>query len=301
MSSATWAGLRLSVVFMLFVLFASASIAGQCPVNVNLISNGDAEAQQTVTGNSDQDVTGWENETGAITVVRYGEAGGFPTATDPGPASRGNFFFSGGPSSALATATQRIDVSGCSTLIDTGGLTYDVSGYFGGRVGQNDRARLDLQFYNSSNTQIGLATIGPVTAADRGNATGLLARALNGSIPIATRSIEFVLFMIPQAGDNDGYADNLRFVILGPTAAEVAVAGRVSDGYGRGISLASVLITDLQGNSQMVRTSSFGYFTFEGVRAGQSYLISVMHKRYAFDPQVVDVSDSVSGISFVAK
>jgi len=300
MSSADLAGLRLSVVVVLFVMFASVNVTAQCPVNVNLIANGDAEAQQTVTGNTNQDVTGWESETGAFTIVRYGEAGGFPTLADPGPASRGNYFFSGGPSSALATATQTIDVSGCAALIDTGNLTYNVSGYFGGRVGQNDRTRLDLQFYEGSNIQIGLATIGPVTASDRGNATGLLARALNGSIPIGTRSIVFVIFMIPQAGDNDGYADNLNFTILGPTAAAVSVSGRVTDQTGRAISSAMVSIIDINGSTRAVRTGTFGYFNFEDVEAGQSYVLSVTHKRYTFDPQVVNVSDNINSLSFVA-
>lgn len=291
---------RLSVTIGLLLAFTSINSEGQCLSNVNLIANGDAEAQQGITGNTNQDVTGWENETGAFTVVRYGEPGGFPITTDPGPADRGNFFFSGGPSSALATATQTLDVSGCSIAIDTGNLNYIVSGYFGGRVGQNDRARLDLQFFNGSNIQIGLASIGPVTASDRGNATGLLERALNGSIPIGTRSIDFVIFMIPQAGDNDGYVDNLSFVIQGPTAASVSVSGRVTDQIGHAISSAVVSIVDTNGNSRTARTGSFGYFSFDDVEAGQTYVIHVAHKRHTFSSQVVSVSDSVNDLFFIA-
>jgi len=300
MNIPTLAGVKFLVTLTFFLAFATGNAAGQCPTNVNLITNGDAEAQQSITGNTNQDVTGWESETGAFTVVRYGEAGGFPTATDPGPASRGNYFFSGGPSGALATATQTLDVSACAALIDTGNLTYNVSGYFGGRVGQNDRTRLDLQFFEGSNIQIGLATIGPVTASDRGNATGLLARSLNGSIPIGTRSIAFVIFMIPQAGDNDGYADNLNFTILGPTAADVTAGGRVTDRYGRGISQVSVSITDFNGISRRVFTNTFGYFSFTGVEAGQTYVLSATHRRYSFSSAVVNLSDSVSDLSIVA-
>ncbi|MBL8180856.1 MAG: carboxypeptidase regulatory-like domain-containing protein [Blastocatellia bacterium] len=292
--------LRLIFIISFLSVLASVSVMGQCPTNVNLIVNGDAEAQQSITGNTNQDVTGWENETGAFTVVRYGEPVGFPSATDPGPANRGNFFFSGGPSSSLASATQTLDVSGCSAQIDTGNLNYTVSGFFGGRVGQNDRARLDLQFYDDVNIQIGLATIGPVTASDRGNATGLLARALNGSIPTGTRSIQFVIFMIPQAGDNDGYADNLSFIINAPTAANATVSGRVTDQIGRAISSAVVSIVDTTGNTRTARTGSFGYFSFDDVEAGQTYVIYVTHKRHTFSSQVVSVSDSVNDLSFIA-
>lgn len=285
-----------------FVIFLSFDVAAQCPVNVNLITNGDAEAQQGLTGNTNHDVDGWEPETGAFTVIRYGEPGNFPTAASPGPAIRGNYFISGGPSSALATATQSVNISGCAALIDTGNLEFNLSGYFGGLLGQNDRARLDVQFFNGSDIQIGLTSIGPVTNSDRSNSTGLLQRALTGAIPIATRSITFVLFIIPQAGDNDGYADNLSFVIpLGPTAAEVAVGGRVTDQYGRAVSRARVSIADVNGTSRTVITNPFGYFTFTEVEAGQSYVIAVAHKSYSFTPQLLNVSDNVSDLLFVAE
>lgn len=49
-------------------------------------------------------------------------------------------------------------------------------------------------------------------------------------------------------------------------------------------------------------TSSFGYYSFEDVPAGQVYTVSVSAKRYQFsDPvRLVNLADAVSGVDFVA-
>jgi len=291
---------KLLVAITFVFVSATVDVWAQCPTNVNLIINGDAEAQQSLTGNVNHDVADWDIETGNFTVIRYDQGGGFPNAGSPGPASRGNYFFSGGPSTASASAEQEVDISACAALVDTGALPFDLSGYFGGIDAENDRAQLTVQFLDGLSILIGLAEIGPVTNIDRANTTGLLARALNGSIPIGTRFVVFRLSMSHETGDNDGYADNLSFVIVAPTAAEVSVGGRVTDQYGRSISRASVSIADSNGVSRTVLTNPFGYFNFSGVETGQSYVVSVASKRYSFSPQLINLSDSVSDLSFVA-
>ncbi len=289
-----------AVTFFLALSFAEAQ--AQCPTNVNLIANADAEAQQTLTGNTDHDVSGWVSETGSFTVIPYGQPGGFPTATSPGPAVRGNYFFAGGPSSAIATASQTFDISACAALVDTGTLPFSVSGYFGGVGPQNDRARLQVNFKIPGDILIGQLTIGDVFASDRGNSTGLLQRSNNGTIPIGARSIEVILFMIPSSGQNDGIADELSLSIpLAPTAADVTVSGRVTDQYGRSVSRAIVTLADMDGSVLTALTNQFGYFVFTDVPAGQGYVLSVMHKSLSFSPQFVNVDDSVDDLLFVAE
>ena len=59
-----------------------------------------------------------------------------------------------------------------------------------------------------------MASIGPVTNVDRANATGLQFREATGEIPIGTETVHFTLNMSRLAGSyNDGYADNLSFVL----------------------------------------------------------------------------------------
>ena len=284
------------------VFFGSANQAySQCPGNQNLIFNPGGEGQPALTGNTDHDVLDWAFETGTFTVIRYDQGGGFPTASSPGPPARGNYFFSGGPASGNSSGVQSADISACAAIIDTGLIQYDLSGYFGGFAGQNDRAQLTVTFQDVNDSPLSTVTIGPVTSAERSNVTGLIRRSTTGTVPIGTRRVEFTLTMIQQSGDNDGYADNLIFTMLVPTAASVSVSGRVVDEFGRSVSGAAVTLTGSGSGVQTARTNPFGYFRFEEVAAGQSYVIEVRHKRFVFDPLLIAANDSIEDLLLVAR
>jgi hypothetical protein len=85
-----------------------------------------------------------------------------------------------------------------------------------------------------------------------------------------------------------------------PTAASVAVSGRVFTPSGAGLRNAVVSMTDMQGNSRTARTSTFGYFRFEDVEAGGTYIFNVQSKSFQFTPQVVSVTDDISELNFTA-
>lgn len=180
----------------------------------NLITNGDAEAGS---GSSDGYtvvvVPSW-NTTGNFTVVPYAVGGGFPTATSPGPADRGQNFFAGGPNNAASSASQSIDLAGYSTPIDSGAVAFTLSGYLGGYATQGDHAVLTVTFRAGDSTVLASTAIGPVTSAERENVTGLLERTQTGIVPIGTRTANLELAMTRQAGSyNDGYADNLSLTL----------------------------------------------------------------------------------------
>ena len=44
-----------------------------------------------------------------------------------------------------------------------------------------------------------------------------------------------------------------------------------------------------------------GYFRFEEVGAGQTYVFSVRHKEYQFTPQVLTVYEEISELNFTAE
>jgi len=48
----------------------------------------------------------------------------------------------------------------------------------------------------------------------------------------------------------------------------------------------------------MARTSSFGYYRFDDVLAGETYIVSVTSKRYSFAPQVVSVFEELTDLDF---
>jgi hypothetical protein len=89
-----------------------------------------------------------------------------------------------------------------------------------------------------------------------------------------------------------------------PTAANnLSLAGRVVTAAGQGIRNASVTLSDSSPAQPMaVQTNSFGYFSFESLQAGRSYIVTVNAKRYTFNvpSRAVNLADNLSDFDFVA-
>ncbi len=85
-----------------------------------------------------------------------------------------------------------------------------------------------------------------------------------------------------------------------PTAAAVTVSGRALTADGRAVSRARVSLTDSSGATRTVRTNSFGYYRFDEVGAGETYIFNVFSKRYSFVPQVITVMEDVTDLNFTA-
>ncbi len=100
-------------------------------------------------------------------------------------------------------------------------------------------------------------------------------------------------------GSNDHTFD-IGFAAV-PTAAGVNAGGRVMLSAGNGVRNAKVVLTEEDGTQHVTLTGSFGYFNFEGIRAGQTVLVSVSSKRFTFNPStlVVHLTDNLSDIDFV--
>src|SRR5580765_5873650 len=88
-------------------------------------------------------------------------------------------------------------------------------------------------------------------------------------------------------------------LIAAPTAAGVVVTGRVTTPDGRGLRNAVVRLTDSHNVTRTVSTGAMGYYTFDSVEAGESYVISVSSKLYRFSPRLVQVFDTLTGVDFI--
>ncbi len=86
-----------------------------------------------------------------------------------------------------------------------------------------------------------------------------------------------------------------------PVAAGVSVSGRVLTPDGQGVRGAVITIAGLNGEPRTARTGSFGYYRFDDVLAGETYLISVASKRYQFTSRTVSVGDELTDVDFVAE
>jgi len=106
-------------------------------------------------------------------------------------------------------------------------------------------------------------------------------------------------------GDNQGNPLGFTKVdgsvtILGTTAAKVSVSGRVTTSTGAGLRGVSVTLTGPDG-AMTVTTSSAGYYQFDGVDAGASYVIGASAKRYRFSSKPLQITDSLTDVNFVGQ
>lgn len=88
---------------------------------------------------------------------------------------------------------------------------------------------------------------------------------------------------------------------VAPTAASVSVGGRVLTSDGRAIAGARISISGINGAVRTLNTNAFGYYLFEGLRAGETYTIEAASKRSIFDPAsiVLRVDNDLAGVDFI--
>ena len=94
---------------------------------------------------------------------------------------------------------------------------------------------------------------------------------------------------------------NGQVTLTGPTAGDASVSGRVTTHAGNPIGGARVSLMDEAGHVSVTSTNPFGYFRFDDVEAGETYVVSVRSKRYSFQPRVINVGEEVTGLDFVAE
>ncbi len=116
-------------------------------------------------------------------------------------------------------------------------------------------------------------------------------------IPLQNGTFNFSL-----RATNGGNTNVTDFVlnILGPTAANVSVSGRVLTDTGRGLRNAIVTMTDANGNIRTAGTNTFGYYRFVDVGVGETYIFAVNSKQYTFAPQVLNITEDLSDLNFIA-
>jgi hypothetical protein len=199
----------------------------------NVLSNPSAEAGTPASDDRSSPVPpGWAR-TGSFTFVRYGTVAGlvpFPSERVADALSAGEAFFAAGPGKDN-TATQVTSLADAAPEIDLGQGTVTLSGLLGGYRASADGAIAEAVFRGPGGGSLGSMRIGPVTAADRANATTLLPRAASGAIPPLTRTIAVTLRSTPAAGSyDDAYFDDLA---LAPRVAGGAPYVSPEDSPGR--------------------------------------------------------------------
>lgn len=93
-----------------------------------------------------------------------------------------------------------------------------------------------------------------------------------------------------------GWTLNVTTNDIPVTAAGVSVAGRVVNSEGRGISNGKVGMLDPSGRTWYALTNPFGYFNFENVPAGATYVFSVKAKGYQPTSVAREVTEDVADL-----
>jgi uncharacterized delta-60 repeat protein len=108
--------------------------------------------------------------------------------------------------------------------------------------------------------------------------------------------------VIAASGPNNFLTARVWLNVLA-TAAKVDLSGRVADTRGRAVSNVTLTLTDADGSSRTATTNTFGYYRFQKVEAGQSYVLHATSKKYAVeDPiRMIEVTDEMDEIDFVAE
>ncbi|MEQ1606744.1 MAG: hypothetical protein ABL999_17920 [Pyrinomonadaceae bacterium] len=82
-------------------------------------------------------------------------------------------------------------------------------------------------------------------------------------------------------------------------SSDVTVSGRVTTPGGQNLRNVVVSIIDSLGVRRTATTSSFGIYSFDSVRTGEIYTLTVASKRYRFSPKIMQIDAALSNVDFV--
>lgn len=82
-------------------------------------------------------------------------------------------------------------------------------------------------------------------------------------------------------------------------SSDVSVSGRVTTPSGQNLRNVVVSLIDAAGVRRTATTSSFGLYSFDGVRTGETYTLTVGSKRFRFTPKVLQIDSALTNVDFV--
>lgn len=87
---------------------------------------------------------------------------------------------------------------------------------------------------------------------------------------------------------------------LVPSAASVNIGGKVTDAEGKAIGRARVTLIEPSGETRTVVANPFGYYRFNGVPVGATYIFNVYSKNHIFAPQFINLTGETDNLNLTA-
>jgi hypothetical protein len=284
----------------------------------------------SVTSNADPSVFGQPvTFTATVTTAGLGTPSGIVQFKDNGNNLGAPVALNGSGVATLLTSA--LTVGDHTITADYGGASSACTGTFNASTGS---LATNPQTVNKASTTTGLAsssnpvgtntpvtftaTVNPV-APGAGTRTGTVTFFRNGSPVCSNVAINasgqaqcvltFTLagnynITVQYSGDTNfnasATASPLVQQVVGPTAANVSVVGRVfSQETGRALYNARVVITDSSGQSRTVNTNMLGYFRFTEVPAGATYTFTIYAKGYQTQQVVRSIIEDVTDFNIL--
>jgi hypothetical protein len=99
---------------------------------------------------------------------------------------------------------------------------------------------------------------------------------------------------------NIHYTQTTAFLTIdkAPLPATASVSGIVKSAEGRGITNATVTLSDASGLLYTTITDRRGSFRLDNIPAGVTYTVTVSQGRYTFDSQIVELNDNATALTF---
>jgi hypothetical protein len=178
-----------------------------------------------------------------------------------------------------------------------------------GTINTTPNTDLTIQFYATlSSTNAAALPIGGgggpigmlnVTSNASGNAS------FNATFPVGVPAGRLVSATATTDETNVGNENNTSefspgVLVFAPTSATVTVSGRILSPQGAGVAKASVTLIAPNGVRRTALASSLGYYRFEDIPVGETYVFSVSSKRFTFAPRVVFVTEEMT-VDFTAE
>lgn len=225
----------------------------------------------------------------------------------------------GTPSVLMSNVTVRL-YSSSNTLLATAVTDQDGEYYFSSAAGTNTTNAIynlnlqpntayQIRFDNPANYGVGGALAGLFLTrtdqtAQNGDDESTDSDGVNVTNPVGSPSTGTypVIYMTTGAAGSNNHKFDVGFAPVGPSAANVTVGGRVQTASGTGIPNTLVTLTDTFGARRTALTNAFGYYSFDGITAGQAVIVSVLSKRYQFNQvsQAVQANEDISDLNFTA-
>ena len=162
-----------------------------------------------------------------------------------------------------------------------------------------------LDFASKSNSPVNDFLLSPFTytIVDGALPQGLSLNSGTGILTGAATQNGTFYFTVKATDAADNFSGVQAYILIvnAPTAASVSISGRVLTPDGHGLQNARLTLTDVYGNTRTAAASSFGYYRFEDIAAGETYVVSIQSRRYQFTPQIVNVASQIENLDFIGQ